>query len=174
MKPTTHFSISRLFIALFSSSLLFVVLVAAKSPATNANALRKLVEDVSQRGKLSWKLAYNYDPYAEGVVMRTSPNRPCTLRMTAEGRYERITDQQKQVGRWEIDRENNLLTFICEEVNGKALVDQASVHYLEVSSYSQGVMILTWQGRHGAVEEVYQPVVKIERGAVAIPGFSLR
>ena len=164
----------------FTYSLLMLSLILLGSPANLAaaspekNDLSRLLTQLERKGELNWKLAYNYDPYAEGVVMRTSPKHPCTLQLSANGFYERKTDQQHLKGRWEVVEGENLIRFICLEINGKKVSNQPIEHYLSVNSYSHGVMILAWQGRHGSVEEVYQPVVPIESGKMSLPQFSLR
>ena len=127
-----------------------------------------LIEVIQDKKTVTWKLAHNYDPYRNGTVLRTSPEHPQFLQLSAKGTYLESKGKHEKVGHWYPQLSEQAIRFSCKKVDGK-LLDQAQVITYKVEAYTSDKLVLSWQGRHGRVEQVYLPVDQAKRSSWEFP-----
>ena len=120
---------------------------------------RKLIMDIQQNQILVWELNIKYDPYDNGQILRTNPDRPVFLMMAMDCSFTILDGETRREGFWSVDIEAGTLTLKGERVNDQEMPDQSEQVYV-IKTYDAQNLVLAWQGRHGWVDMVYAPIDK--------------
>lgn len=140
-------------IFLFSLLLVFAEVQAQDSP------LEALVKNVRQQGTARWQLSYSKDAYMGGAVNRTGRQ---MIRLKADHTVDWEHFGKHHTGTWSVDPAGNRITFVFTHSEGVALGDKSYQTDFLLEEYTGQRMVMSQQGRHGAVEMVYQQISKAD------------
>lgn len=121
------------------------------------SAPRRLIMDIQQNQILVWELNIKYDPYDNGQILRTNPDRPVFLMLAMDRSFTILDGDTRREGSWCVDIESGTLTLKGEKVNDQLMPDKSDQVYM-IKTYDDQGLVLAWQGRHGWVDMVYAPV----------------
>jgi hypothetical protein len=118
--------------------------------------LHDLLKDLIVAERLSWKLARQYDPYEGGKVMRVVDSPEQQLTLEALGQFEVTGAPQLKRGKWIVDLNAKTIQLIFLEINQEEVMRPISGPVFKVEQYSDEILVLSRQGRHGWVELHYE------------------
>ena len=137
-----------------------------ESPLSSSK-IGSLTEDIRKNEVLAWQLNHNYDHYGPGSMVRADPKNPQFLILASNRTFVAFDVNEKREGRWEVDYEENIIIFYCDEINGERVQEPMSYQFL-VRDYSASSLKMAWQGRHGLVDMVYTPVNRSVKGSAGL------
>lgn len=165
MNEQTHFATWIFYTARFWGFIAMLILTSIQTAATKPHPnktdttdfpLNRLLEVLENRENTSWTLDHEYDPYnTEQHTLRTDPNNPQLLNLRADQTFMVRDQYDRKEGIWEVDMHQQTITFWCKRVNGE-MIQSSQPNTYKVKVFNEHQLILTWQGRHGQVDKVYQ------------------
>lgn len=129
----------------------------------NKTAIERLLYDIEIHGKVTWHLSKEIDPYQKAIAPKSSSQHLAALSLNKKGRFMMKDEKNKQLGSYQLNKEDSTLTLICQQINGRVLKETSRVPFTySIKSYRKNILILEWQGRHGKVERHYVRKIKAE------------
>jgi hypothetical protein len=166
---SSFFWLGQLFIL---SAIVFLTTTAFKyagdSPLS-ASKIGNLTEDVRKNEVLAWQLHHNVDHHGTGGMIKADPENPQFLILASNNTFIAFDVNEKREGRWEADYETNQITFYCQEINGEKISGEPSAYVFKVKDYQNKALKLTWQGKEGSIDMIYNPINKTNlRGSISL------
>lgn len=170
-RPTfsIHHWISFIILMISLSVLIGSTQISKGKSASEPNPFKKLLKDLDEHKKISWKLVHNIDPYSNGKLIKANTDNPQFLILKESGAFAIFDFDQKRKGEFLLNPEEEKITFLCQEVNGEKLRGEPVKLNFSIEAYDEEKLILSWQGRHGLVKMVYKPQEETLKGEMDIP-----
>ncbi|RMG27831.1 MAG: hypothetical protein D6730_06345 [Bacteroidetes bacterium] len=108
-----------------------------------------------QADSLKWRLLYTYDPYNGGHTIYRDSLNPKYLVLARNGTFKSYDTLQSTQGRWYLNSEKTALALIDQRHTSKTAPTDPVLYRHHIKKLTADSLILSWQGRHGMVEEVY-------------------
>ena len=106
---------------------------------------------------VNWRLIKRYDPYNGGQSYHFEPEQSKQLLLSSNGTFTEREGDYIQKGKWYLKNDKSAIAFYYLERNGQKLpkeeASQSKIYLIK--KLSRDTMVLSWQGRHGMVEDYY-------------------
>lgn len=112
--------------------------------------LRQLEKWLDDHRYLKFRELSEKDPYQNGYRSHSGGENHTFLALSDDGRYVEYSTRHRTEGSYQLGQSRPTLRL---QQSGQR--SQASPHQFQIQSFSQGRLVLGWQGRHGYVKRVY-------------------
>ena len=138
------------------AGLLILSLSSANVAPHKSQPLYDLLRDLVKADSLSWQLKMRYDPYNGGHSLRTIQSERSELTLKAPGEFRLSSPEPLKEGQWIVDMHEKTIQFVYTRIDGQVVAKPIKGPIYEVRHYSDHILVLAQQGRHGWVEFHYE------------------
>lgn len=106
---------------------------------------------LSGQESMTWQYIKMFDPYNGGNTIEAEAGNPRYLKLNNDGTFRKYDKLNDNKGKWYLNGTKDAIAFMNEGSSEELRFGH------KIKKFTKDELVLSWQGRHGMVDETYKP-----------------